>query len=1771
MRLVTLGLVLLTMGCRSDEGIKKFNSTPEANITSHVDGDTETEGYSVTFMGTGSDANHGIGELTATWYAGSEIICDAETLLTDGTTICASVIGLSDAEITLVVKDPENASAEAKVNLLVTPSDVPTAEINSPLANGVYYSDQKITFAGFVGDSEDEAEQLLVTWNSDLDGDLAIANEPTSSGELVGADYLTEGEHFIMLTVADTTGKEGTDNVIITVGPPNSNPLCEITSPVQGSAGPQGELVTFTATADDVDIPEDMLSALWRSDKDGELGSSAVNSDGSMLFPFADLSVNTHVITLTVTDENDATCTSSISYTVGTPPTIVIDSPIDGNTYSEGEVVVFSATVSDEQDQPNDVVLDWSLNGSSVSTQGATSSGNAEFSDAGLADGSYNLVVTATDTDGLTDSDQINFTINGLPTQPVVSIIPAPANTNDTLTVTLDTPSTDPEGSAVNYTYEWLLGGAVQSAYTSSTVPSSATNKNQQWTVRVTPNDGIADGPVGEATITIANTEPTLSSLAITPLSNVTNDITLTCSVVVTDPDETLMPTYEWSLGSTVVGSGSTLDLSTTGAMPTDVVTCAASVVDGDGATASDSTTTTIENRVPSVSGATINPSTGVTTGTSLTCTATVFDADGESPTVSYEWSVGSSTYNGDSISLDNTMVSPGDSITCTVSTEDGYGGTAADSATVTIENTLPVISASISVDGIGNMAELSCLYTTSDADDSPTEPTVTHEWFDSTGASLGTSNPLQLDGTMGVAGDAISCVATAIDLSGGTASDTVVHTITNTSPVVDSIAINPPVIDALTSSVGCEVTSSDADGDVITHSFAWFVDGALQTETSNVFLESWVVGTEITCQATPNDGKSDGDIASYTVTVSNTAPVVDSVLLSPSTAYTNDTLTATVVFSDDDSTQSVSGVYAWHVIDFDTGTDTEVQSGSDNTLSGVTHFDRDDEVYVVVTPNDGVDFGLSFTSSGIGISNTAPTAPSISISPAPATAGQDDLVCSVDTSSADADGDTVVYTYVWRDDVGAIQQTTTAVTATADTFAAADTTEGTWTCEVTPADGTDSGQSATATVAVEDSCYSLLFDGDADGVLVGDSQNMLGISSDFTIGSWVYVNGNTSSPSLPIFTAESSNSSDPAKNAGFALRVINGNLGLFFGTGLTGTDSYPDPNWYATSPLPTDEWVHVAGVRDGSSVLLYVNGSLVFADTNVSTTGISYDGSGYEHDHYYIGRSFPNGLAGISFSMDGLLSNVGVWSRGLSATEIQQLAETSFDSSIPDLVGHWSLSDATGTTVTDQSSLVNDGVLQGDATWINTCPEEDLDGDGVPTWEDCDDNDPNVTTGESGAAESCPSIDCAKILADGYSSGDGNYWIDPQQDGSAYEVYCLMDSTYDGGGWTLISVHSDDGQNTWTWDNRRYFDTDTTTFGSLSSTNKDFKSDALHDVGMEDLLFVHSPSGIWAGYNDIDSGSEDFGTFLSSYGELINYSGTDGIDMSTGTLTATGDVCSTQLFINAADGDGGNDSAHGPGWSTNFNHGCPLDDAGIRGGLGPVPTCSTEWNYDEGVTGVGVGFGYSLGVNSGGMNAAENYMQVFVRRDYTDADGDDVSAWEDCDDGDPSMPVGDADCDGVVTSDDCNDDNPDVGVDCYGCADGTREGFTDVNAYPDIATCAGSWSGLVSSTDAAAICESGWHVCDRNDSALRSISFGVATSFSGCYAINASHDHGNCNACTTSSSGNDMGGVGSGCGFQSSGQSSCLANGRIDVVSHQINSCYYQAGRTDGVVCCRD
>ena len=56
----------------------------------------------------------------------------------------------------------------------------------------VYYRDQLIRFAAEISDDEDEPSDLVVEWESSLDGVLALSGEADSNGTLEDFGYLSK-------------------------------------------------------------------------------------------------------------------------------------------------------------------------------------------------------------------------------------------------------------------------------------------------------------------------------------------------------------------------------------------------------------------------------------------------------------------------------------------------------------------------------------------------------------------------------------------------------------------------------------------------------------------------------------------------------------------------------------------------------------------------------------------------------------------------------------------------------------------------------------------------------------------------------------------------------------------------------------------------------------------------------------------------------------------------------------------------------------------------------------------------------------------------------------------------------------------------------------------------------------------------------------------------------------------------------------------------------------------------------------------------------------------------------------------------------------------------------------------------------------------------------------------------------------------------------------------------------------------------------------------
>lgn len=264
------------------------------------------------------------------------------------------------------------------------------------------------------------------------------------------------------------------------------------------------------------------------------------------------------------------------------------------------------------------------------------------------------------------------------------------------------------------------------------------------------------------------------------------------------------------------------------------------------------------------------------------------------------------------------------------------------------------------------------------------------------------------------------------------------------------------------------------------------------------------------------------------------------------------------------------------------------------------------------------------------------------------------------------------------------------------------------------------------------------------------------------------------------------------------------------------------------------------------------------------------------------------------------------------------------------------------------------------------------------------------------------PAPSCNDVQSALKSPKSGVFTIDPDGIGgaAAFAVYCDFDR--DGGGWTQVLTSSDDGAATWTWNKRTLLSTNKALVGAVTARNKDFKSAAHHLLTFDDVMFVHYPSKVWAVYDGVGDGKQALAAHIAAIKEQQCYDHGTGHVMTAGNLdlASSGKFCETRLYFNMADRDGNpskcgdNDGAFGPAWSVSSNNPCPMDDPGQKSGFGPK---QAGGNTEYGAR----GYGDVLGLNKGKAGAAQNYLQVFVRRAIAPGCGNGkLEGAEACDDG---------------------------------------------------------------------------------------------------------------------------------------------------------------------------
>jgi len=208
---------------------------------------------------------------------------------------------------------------------------------------------------------------------------------------------------------------------------------------------------------------------------------------------------------------------------------------------------------------------------------------------------------------------------------------------------------------------------------------------------------------------------------------------------------------------------------------------------------------------------------------------------------------------------------------------------------------------------------------------------------------------------------------------------------------------------------------------------------------------------------------------------------------------------------------------------------------------------------------------------------------------------------------------------------------------------------------------------------------YALSFDGIDDYVGFGTTPSYEDI---ITIEAWIKTTQTGIEHNILSWGNSSSTIGDNIQ-----LRIDDGKL--TFGMRDFG-DGY-DNGWVAITSnqhINTGIWMHIAVVKDGTGVQLYINGVADNSGTINKTMNT---------DRFILGHFYEVGMVDVDMAFDGEMDEVRIWHSARSAWEIR---EYMYKDAGSEMEAYYKMSDGSGTTLTDNSKNSHSGSLQNDATW---------------------------------------------------------------------------------------------------------------------------------------------------------------------------------------------------------------------------------------------------------------------------------------------------------------------------------------------------------------------------------------------------------------------------------------------------------------------------------------
>jgi len=535
-----------------------------------------------------------------------------------------------------------------------------------------------------------------------------------------------------------------------------------------------------------------------------------------------------------------------------TSPTVSIT---PGEAYTTDDLTAVAEGSTDENGDPVEYRYTWFRDGerqTGVAEGEVLDRSNTEKGELWRVD------VTAFDGKEASEVGSAEVTILNTPPQATVEISPAEPRTDDRVRTIVTKSDADFDATTVRYV--WILNGSPQS-FEGDALPDNRTSKGDVWEVQVIPKDDTEEGEPAVLEFTIDNTPPEVVSAQIN-VSEPNKDDILVClgegyEDVDGDPEGYQV---QWVVNGSEFSTE--LELDPTPLSRGDTIRCRLTAFDGeDTGNTVLSDEVTLQNTPPSVASVQIGPEDPLKDDVVAATFEGAVDPDGDEISYQYEWLI-NGVVSGSAPELPSSRFKKGDRIRLRASPTDGQDvGEPVESNTITAANNAPSIAevrltpASPYTDDV-----LATEVFTSDPDGD--DVSVVYEWYVN-GSRISVSDA-ELDGSVWFdKGDTVYVSAApsdGTDTGDKVTSSTV--TIINSTPTAPELSLDPTLPDGTEDAV-CTVdkASFDADGDSLTYTFRWTVNGGAPSSTTT---------TTYTDDTLPASAYDDGDVLICRVRVSD-------------------------------------------------------------------------------------------------------------------------------------------------------------------------------------------------------------------------------------------------------------------------------------------------------------------------------------------------------------------------------------------------------------------------------------------------------------------------------------------------------------------------------------------------------------------------------------------------------------------------------------------------------------------------------------------------------------------------------------------------------------------------------------------------------------------------------------------------------------------------------------------------------------------------------------